>query len=328
MPQHRHVLVVGERWREAERDGPPSNFIHNIVGSLEALDGYAVSALFTDETYLAGESVDQALVDRVAEDPPDLIFLTLLPEYPINPSPVALDLVKIKRGVPLAAMYWDTALPKQVEFADGYSDIVDVNVAIDCYTVYPAVSRAPEKWLPLWTPQDPRIFFADARARDIDVAFVGSVDTYPDRRDALAYLEANGVSVCKHGGIREGGLTIDGYADLLRRTRISLNFSKLFGRYGNHQFKGRVLESMLCGALVLEPNNRQTPRWFRAGVEYDTFGSSDELLEKIARYRDDEAARAAIADRGRRKAAETLSAKTFWDAIFDRLAENRPSALL
>ena len=67
--------------------------------------------------------------------PPDLLYLTSLPGHPINPKPETLQLVRMKYGVPVYAMYWDSALPGQVKFADQFEDAVDFNIAIDCYTV-------------------------------------------------------------------------------------------------------------------------------------------------------------------------------------------------
>lgn len=316
----RQVLVVGDRWCDAAPNTSLSNLNHNILGSLECTDGYTYTAVFTDEVYAAGQSVDDTLNRAVAVTQPDLIFLVPMPGHPINPSRVTLESIRMKWQIPIAAMYWDTALPRQVMFADELADVVDVNIAIDCYTVYPQVSSMPGKWLPLWTPQDTRVFYRDDAPRDIDVSFIGSVDRYQDRRDALAYLAANGIHVHVGGGQREGGLPVESYANLLRRSKISLNFSKVFAP-GNpsHQFKGRVLESMLCGALVLEPNNKQTPKWFAPGREYDTFGSGPELIEKIKYYTSNDAARQSMAAAAFQKASKEFSATMFWDAVFDRV---------
>ena len=83
-------------------------------------------------------------------------------------------------------MYWDSALPCQVKFADQFEDAVDFNIAIDCYTVYPHVSTRPDAYLPLWTPQDPRVFYCDDTPRDIGLSFIGSTAQYADREGALA----------------------------------------------------------------------------------------------------------------------------------------------
>ncbi|MDD9915048.1 MAG: glycosyltransferase [Rhodospirillaceae bacterium] len=314
-----NVLIVGERWCDAAPGGSLSNLNHNIIGSLETTGLASISTLFLNETVAAGHPVDQAILDAVAASPPDLLYLTPLPGHPINPKPKTLQLVRMKYGVPVCAMYWDSALPGQVKFADQFGDAVDFNIAIDCYTVYPQVSTRPDAYLPLWTPQDPRVFYRDDTPRDIGLSFIGSTARYADREGALAGLAQAGIAVTKSGGQREQRLSIEDYAAMLRRSKVTLNFSKVFApEVPSHQFKGRVLESMLCGALLLEPNNLQTQRWFTAGVEYDTFGTMEELVEKATFYLENEQERLAMTQRAAAKAETALSAHAFWTAVFAR----------
>lgn len=277
--------------------------------------------------------MDDSLLTAVAENRPDLIYLTPLPGHPVNPKPDTLRKLRAQYGVTIAAMYWDSALPGQVKFADAFGEAIDFNIAIDCYTVYPQISSRPDSYLPLWTPQDTRIFFRDETPRDIGLSFIGSTARYADREGALAALAQAGIAVTKGGGQREDRLPIETYADMLRRSQITLNFSKVFApEVPSHQFKGRVLEAMLCGALLLEPNNLQTQRWFTAGVEYDTFGSFEELVRKAAFYLKDQDARLAMADRAAEKAETILSARAFWTAVFARanlpgFEDQQPSGL-
>lgn len=319
MTERVRVLIVGERWCDAAPGGSLSNLNHNIVGSLSFTGLADISTVFIDEVAAAGGSVDEAILDAVAKTRPDLLYVTPIPGHPINPSKEVFELVRMKFGAPVAAMYWDSALPGQVKFADAYGNAVDFNIAIDCYTVYPQVSARPDAFLPLWTPQDPRIFFVDDTPRDIDVSFIGSTARYADREAALSRLAEAGITVTKSGGQRESRLSIEDYASMLRRSRITLNFSKVFApEVPTHQFKGRVLEAILCGALVLEPNNLQTKRWFTPGEDYDTFGSFEELVEKVTYYLRDATAREAMSARARQKADTALSARAFWTAVFAR----------
>lgn len=313
------VLIVGLRWCDAKPGGSLSNLHHNIIGSLESTGMAEVTTVFIDEIAAGGGSIDQAVMSAVSDNTPDLIYITPMPGQKINPAAATLDLIHMKFDIPIAAMYWDTALPGQVKFADTFGDAIDFNIAIDCYSVYPEISTRPESFLPLWTPQDPRIFYRDDTARDIDVSFIGSTARYADREAALTRLVKAGIPVKKGGGQREQRLPIEDYAALLRRSRVTLNFSKVFApEVPVHQFKGRVLEAMLCGALLLEPNNIQTRRWFTPGEEFDTFGSFDELIEKVSYYTSHEDARIAMAEKAAAKASTMLSAQAFWTAVFTR----------
>ena len=313
------VLIVGERWCDAKPGGSPSNLHHNIIGSLESTDLAEITTVFIDEIAAGGGSVDQAVVAAVSENTPDILYFTPLPGQQINPAAATLDLIHMKFDVPIVAMYWNTALPGQVKFADTFGDAVDFNIAIDCYSVYPEISTRPESFLPLWTPQDPRIFNRDDTVRDIDVSFIGSTARYADREAALTRLVKAGIPVKKSGSQREQRLSIEDYAALLRRSRVTLNFSKVFApEVPVHQFKGRVLEAMLCGALLLEPNNIQTRRWFTPGEEFDTFSSFDELIEKISYYISHKDARIAMTEKAAAKASVMLSAQAFWTTVFTR----------
>ncbi|NKB57024.1 MAG: glycosyltransferase [Alphaproteobacteria bacterium] len=314
-----HVLIVSERWCDAAVGGSPSNHNYNIIGSLENTGLATIATVFMDEIAANGGSVNQEILSAVSLEQPDLIFFTPLPSHPINPSPAALNVIRRKFGIPIAAFYCDTALPGQVKFADTFGDAVDFNIAVDCYTVYPQVSTRPDLFLPLWPPQDTRVFYSDDTARDIDVSFIGSTERYLDRKTALTRLIQAGISIKKSGGQREQHLSINDYAALLRRSRVTLNFSKVFApEVPTHQLKGRVLEAMLCGALLLEPNNLQTKRWLVPGEHYDTFGSFDELIEKVSFYLANEDARVAMTRCAAEKVKSTLSATAFWTAVFTR----------
>ena len=318
------ILFVGERWCDAKPGTVLSNSSHNILGSLDATGTTEVTSLFTDEVVASGGTVDLSLIALLTQQSrPDLIFITPTPAFPvINPTPNVLSFIADKWGTPIVAMYYDTAQNGHIAYADTYGKTVDVNIALDNYSIYATDSKFPDKWMPLWTPQDLTLFHDEIRAkdRDIEVSFLGSVNFYDERRDFLALLERTGVPVTIGGGQREHKWPVEKYAAMLRRSQISLNFSEVAGSNNhNHQFKGRVLESMLCGALVLEPDNRQTSKWFTPGVHYDTFGSSQELLSKIQFYRDHKEVRVAMAKRGCQRARTEFTAQAFWNTVFKRV---------
>ena len=82
-----------------------------------------------------------------------------------------------------------------------------------------------------------------------------------------------------------------------------------------HQLKARVFETMLSGALLLEERNDQTARYFEDGVDYVSFGSEQELVDKIRYYLKNDERRAAIAESGRRKLREKFSGRQFWSRV-------------
>ncbi len=105
------------------------------------------------------------------------------------------------------------------------------------------------------------MFYRDDTQRDIGLPFIGSTVRHADREGALAVLVQAGIVVTKSSGQHDQWLFIKDYAAMLRRSKVILNFSKVFApEVPSHQFKGRFLESTMCGALLLEPNNLQTQR--------------------------------------------------------------------
>jgi spore maturation protein CgeB len=189
---------------------------------------------------------------------------------------------------------------------------------MDSTTVYLNRSEHPEKYLLMWCPEDPRIFYNSNTERDISISFVGSVVS-PQHRSRLAYLSAlrsNGIQVYQAGGQRERCLSIEEYSGIHRRSKIGLNFC----RSGPHvQLKGRVFEIALCGAMLLEEANPETSKWFEPMVDYVPFASQKDLVEKARYYLEHDSEREDIAVKGHRKAKEKYTAKAFWETIFQRV---------
>jgi hypothetical protein len=144
---------------------------------------------------------------------------------------------------------------------------------------------ADAQWLPLWAPDDLPPPAADQAHA---VAFVGSLDVrlHPER---VAFLDAVRP--------RLPLVTAEGpYADVFTRSRIVLNQTV------RGDLNARVFEAMACGALLLtERTGNGLLDLFEDGAELVTYprGDVDAAVAAAERYLADEAARAAIAERGR-----------------------------
>lgn len=190
-------------------------------------------------------------------------------------------------------------------------------------TAHPDVAR-----LDLWTPVVPPV--ANTGARDIDVSMLGSLKEFPYRGEALAHLARNGIAVATGGG-QEADYAVSSadYYRTLLRSKIVLNFSQLGARIvdadGNlvHGLKGRVLETLACGALLLESRNAVTARYFSDGRDYVSFGGLDDLTAKIKFYLTNETHRTAIAERGHATFQARYTASQFWTRLLEGAAPNR-----
>ncbi len=308
------VLFVTERWTDGNPELGPTNAEHNLFGSLESTGLAAQDRFhFDDYALVHGEPGDAALLARCAEDRPDLAVLSWLVSGPRNPRPETLATLRERWGIPIVAIWWDTVYPPIMEQAERLLPVVDLQVVVDSTTAYTSMTRSPERYLPLWVPQDPRLFCDPGRERDLDVAFAGQL--YPERTAGINALRRAGVSVFTAGGQRTAPMDLAEYARVFQRSKLALNFARSYSAY---QAKGRIYEATLCGALLLEADNPETAARLEPYTEYVPFSGGEDLVEKARYYLAHDDERRAIAERGKRRAHEDYSAERFWREILDR----------
>jgi|TARA_B100001971_G_scaffold15244_1_gene11965 glycosyltransferase involved in cell wall biosynthesis len=160
--------------------------------------------------------------------------------------------------------------------------------------------------------------FRPVEEKSIDIAFSGRVGSYRSyRNEYLAYLmECN---IVGYLGVFESNLfiTMEDYYRILGKSKIGLNFSFSVGN--NHQLKGRVFETLFSGAMLLESENPQTASLFEEGKEYVSFGSKEDMVDKIRYYLKNDAERMQIAENGRRKVNECYNLQIYWDKVFEKV---------
>jgi hypothetical protein len=316
-----NVLIVTENWADCDPGRGPSVQHANFIQSLRSTGLAEVDTFFIDECVVrTGRHADELLHDLCVQRKPDILFLKMVRGSDLNPS--AENLARIRRsvGVKVVSVYGDTTDEPTIRWIETYSPAVDLNIVQDCYSTYPRVAADVSKFLPAWTPQDPAIFHNGESVRDIGAVFLGSVMRYPERKLAVYALAQSGLPFLHRGGQSEDPLSMESYGDLLRRSKISLNFSRpVFDEQG-HQCKGRVIETTLCGALLLEQRNPETPIWLTPGRHYVEFTDQRDLVDKVRYYLAHEDERAAIAAAGAAKAQSCYSAVAYWQRVFNALA--------
>ncbi len=196
--------------------------------------------------------------------------------------------------------------------------------------------RAGGRVMKGWHVVDIDAFTPRGQERDIEISFIGRIDGHYEYRKAfLDRLVDGGIGLFLGGSSVGRFLSNDDYADVMRRSRIALNFSgfevvstwdshPLTGRLHpmageKHHLKARVFEIMESGALLLESENAAIKEWFEPGVHYIGFTDESDLLEKAQFYLANEAARAKIAEAGRLYARENYTPGAFWRGVFEPL---------
>lgn len=277
---------------------------HITVGSLQS-GGYLVTPLYTDIQdensiieYCYSKSLKVAIFGGLNTSTKVLACLNGL-------------------NIPCIHMWWDHTSPQNQALAESLCPLVDLNVVMDMTT--PATTAYPDKYLYMWYPLDRRLFFPGTE-RDIDVCFLGTVlPEFTDRIHYLSLLEKAGYKIHVRTGVyRDNPLTIEQYAEILRQSKIALNFTML-PQYQCHQSKTRTTEILHCGALLLESSNEHTPKRYIEGKEYVSFNSFEDLTAKIDYYLFHEEERSEIAANGCKKTHSNYNERAFWRMVFDKM---------
>lgn len=312
------VLFVSERWCETlHPDYGETNSAHNLWNTLDASGLAERHHFFIDEHFLHhGERCDTAFLASCRTIVPDLIVLSpIIHEPQLLPRIGTIDAIRIELGVPVVALWFDSAWPHSMRLSNELDPIVDLHVALDSTRAYRALAVRPERFLCLWTPRDTVLFRDAGETRNFDVSFAGSVSQYPDRRAALDHLAASGIRVHVTGGQRQTTRLPPGdYAAVYQRSRITLNFP---GAGDRTQCKGRVFEAMLCGAMLLEGRNPETEQWFDPMLDFVPFDDHRDLVDKVRHFVSHDEERAEVAARGHAKASRLYTGTTFWRAILN-----------
>lgn len=251
---------------------------------------------------------------------PDAIFLSSYePLSPSHPNYSMLQAIRMFAKIPLITFWHDTCGQNARNvYGNMITSDIDLHIPLDSDSF--TKHYAGVEFLRLQAPPDHNLFWSAPEKADIPLSFIGSSAGYRSiRKEYTEFLQESGVPVYFSGGqVADTTVSWEEYASILRRSKISLNFSQSID--GEHQMKARVLEVMYSGALLLESENEETRKFFTPGVHYVSFNSKLDLLDKVKYYLSHEDERLRIAENGYRRATTEYNATTFWTKIFDKLA--------
>lgn len=302
------VLFVTNKWATGSPGGPLTNNFHNLFNSFAQVRNEYYDTLFIDESqFIYGKHINDILPGYCLATKTDIVIICLLADSHLNPS---LEVCKVLKNSNIKICFiWPDSHPFNIKQRLELQSVTDLNAIWDNRT--PSTTNLENDW-EAWVPQDETMFFSE-ESKHINVSFIGSL-RQPLRESFLRPLH----NIFITGGQNETNLTAYKYSDLIRNSKISLNFS---GAMGFNQTKGRVYEILACNTLLMENVNDSTRKRFKPGVEYVEFDSPDDLANKINYYLSNEEERKMIAKKGNLKYQQEYSTTKFWNTLMDKLNE-------
>lgn len=297
----------------------PNAQSNKITGSLRYCDFVEPTFFFLkdeiEQSSLA--AANRKLIDYCRALQPEMIFT------PIYHDLLTETLSELKTmGIPIVLDCHDVWADR-MHYVEKNLGNIRLGVANGIYDFYQSVVSQPEKIL-----SSPGISYHPNLLmrveKDIPVSFIGTANPIysPVRRQALDFLHSRGIEVLHLGGYAGGKLLTDEeYCTYIARSQIVLNFSEsmLSVNSFNYSFlKGRSIEALTAGSLLLESYNNDTARWLTPGQHYDTFASHDELERKLRMYLGDEQLRQSVAASGQTFFMDNYHPFRLWSAIIDR----------
>ena len=194
-----------------------------------------------------------------------------------------------------------------------------------CFSLQVAIDGS-HKWpmsecgLTLLTPVDPKMFGEPVphAERHIACGYAGNAGAGSGRRtEMLAALLERKVIDQLH--IRSNlPHTNEMYNRFLGLCRMSVSIAWTGTEAALH-VKGRVLESSLAGAVLLETKGAPTSYWFRPGLDYLEYETAEEAALIVTRLQHETEATQAMAISMRDRVLAEHSPARFWAQIFEKL---------
>jgi hypothetical protein len=280
----------------------------NLYKSLESTGLANVLTFHLDKYYYHyHKRGDDALLMEIKSRKPDHVVLIIYKQPSSDPSVISLyTIARIRQmGIPVVTIWGDLQSEHQQWLLYSLRPFIS--------KVFGTASKKVVESLGgtyMHVPKDKKIFNNPNKKRDIDVVFSGSYGLgREERREALMYIETNGVKVLVGGSEGKDHFTTEEYADRYKRAKMAISFSTSCGQ---NVVNARPFEVMSCGSLLIEQKSEELSKLYIPGVDYVEWADKEDLLKKIQYYLEHEDERVAIAMAGQKKTEELYSAKTFW----------------
>lgn len=311
----KNLLFCCEKWCAGDPKIGLTISFHILFDTIDqAQNEYVINTLHIDESALIyNKHIDDVLINYCLNFKPAIVIFCLLEGYPHNPTINCFNKLK-SMGIKLCFMWPDTSLRVLGNIAE-VSDIADLSVSLDNPTSNTHDNiKFENNHIFLWTPKNKNMFYDDEKC--IDVSFVGS-SSYPDRREILTQLKSY-YSIVIDGDQRVNQLSPDKYAEIIRTSKICLNFPfSPCQQY--YQTKGKTFEVLASNSLLMEALNPATRKLLKPDKEYVEFNNIHDLVDKIGYYLNNSNERIQISKSGHETYKRKYTSQIFWDIVLDRL---------
>lgn len=279
---------------------------------------------FSREPYADFAGLNRALLHRVEETCPDVVFCVLM-QYEVWVETMRLirksgpllvnwstdDSWKYSRFSRLIAREWDCAVTT-------YPD------AVPWYERDGLVNVFPSQWAANGETLTPPLPAALCR---YPVSFVGAA--YGNRPAMINALRREGIDVACFGyGWPSGPVEANRIHEIVRESQVSLNFSegsqKGLGGAGDRQIKARVFEVLGYGGCLLTEQAPDLERYFRIGEEILTFDGPHELVGAVKLLLTHSERRDTVARRGFERVSKDHTYDRRFDELLDALCRQDP----
>jgi hypothetical protein len=308
------ILFISDKWCAGNSKFGLSAWEGNLLSSLESLNVRKVRAFHFDDYHLnfPFDSANKRLLEICKSDKPDFIFLIIY-EMPSNDDKIisleSLNIIKNTLNIPIVTIFGDLQLKPQILILNAIEKYVDL--ILFTALPYPGLKIANKKMKYMWVPKDHSYFNFNANVPHIhDVSYVGSAK--PDRMALVKYLKNKNIDIFSGGGERGINLSVLDYSDIIKKSKISLSFSRAGGI---HCINARPFEILSCKSLLLEQYGIETPKLFTPYEDYIPYTSRRDCLDKINYFLKHDNERLIIANNGYLKYTNFFTSKRFWDEV-------------
>lgn len=318
-----HILTVTQKWMGTKPEKGETIIDSFIFGSLDACNLATYTKFYFDEYfYNHQKKCDAELINLCKSLKPDFLFFAYYNNH--EPSLGTLKFIRNRLKIPIVIIWWEV-----YGIEDLAAGFVDLNIV--CHSTAIKRSKYPEKYLQMWIPHDPTLYYNPELERTIPVSFLGSaakgVPQYSERWKSIEALKSNGINVSHMGGASKGEayLAEEDYAKIHQTSKIALSFGQ--GRDWDYRSTGeiiphtkaRIFEVTLCGAMLMDNLCSETNLWFEPYHDYVPFKSEQDLIEKTKYYLENEDEREIIARNGHQKAIQNYTGKRFWETVLSKV---------
>ena len=319
----KNVLFVTEKWCDFNPDLGFTNTMHNFYKTLSTYGQCKYNSIHTDEAQLVyGKHIDDVLIDYVNSHPTDIIIFSLVNHIKYDPSIECYRKLR-EKGIYLCVLWPDTGPDWGLQTIQKLKPHINLHISYDnpypigghWNTIYDR-SRFESNHLCLWTPEDDSMYYPEEKT--IDISLLGSSKLYLDRLKVKDILKERYSNIYIGGGQREGRLTPEQYAFIIRKSKIGINFS-LSQTGVFYQAKGRIFEYTASKTMLLDFYNPSTEDYYKVNIDYIGFSTVENLLHQIDFFIKNKKEREIIAQQGYNTFKSNWTSNHWWEIVLNRI---------